>query len=155
MSTVLARGINAENAVINGLGHIMAEDLSRYFIVGELGLNGEIKGVNGILPMVIAAKNNGISTCIVPKENQLEAAVVDGIKIIAVSDLEQVVEYMNSIEPEKIIEETKININEYFEKEQYAYGVDFDEINGQEALKRAMLIAAAGFHNRAKKSCSS
>lgn len=131
-------------ALLSGLGHILNEHLEEYFIVGELGLNGEIKGVNGILPMIIAAKEKGISKCIVPYDNALEAAVISEIDIIGVKDLMQVIEYLNS---EIDISPSKINLEEYFEKEQYAYGMDFAEISGQESLKRAMLIGAAGFHN--------
>lgn len=136
-------------ALLTGLGNIPEKALQDTMVAGELGLNGEIKMIHGVLPMVLEAKEKGIKRCILPKENGAEGAVVEGIEIIGADNLCELVTYLNSPreKQDEIIKPICIDINEIFEKEKYAYNLDFDEISGQESVKRAMLIAAAGFHN--------
>ena len=109
---------------------------------GELGLKGDIRSIKGILPIVLKAKEKGIHTCFIPKGNEAEGALVEGIRVIGVSDLKEVIGYL--LGKKKMVSANN-NINpDEFEDESY---VDFNDILGQEALKRAVLVAVAGGHN--------
>ena len=118
---------------------IQEQNLSDTVFIGELSLDGGVKKVNGILPMCIEAKKLGIKRAIVPKENDIEASIVEGLEIIGVSNLTQVVSYLNG--NEKIVS-TKSNIEKIF-SEKTKYSFDFAEVKGQENIKRALEVAAA------------
>ena len=125
------------------MGEIQNVDLENTVFIGELSLDGKINSVNGVLPMCIEAKKLGIKKVIIPKENAKEAAIINGIEVVGVERLQDVVFYLNK---QLEILPSKINIEEIFTSEN-KYNLDFSEVKGQENIKRALEIAAAGSHN--------
>ena len=117
--------------------------LADYLILGELSLDGNLVPVKGVLPMVLLAREEEFRGVIVPQDNAAEASMVDGIDVVAVSDLKAVVSFLNG----KPVESRGGEREEISLKGCGAYKVDFSEVKGQVAIKRAMLIAAAGSHN--------
>ena len=129
-------------AVLASMGLTFDIDLSRTLIVGELGLDGEVRAIPGVLAMVHYASLNGFDSCIVPYDNSAEAAMVNNIKVYGVKSLADAILFLQgaiTIEP---------YVNHYAGKNGLEYlKEDFSDIKGQDTLKRGMEIAAAGFHN--------
>lgn len=136
-------------ALLAALGYIPIENTRNVMIVGELGLAGEVKGVRGILPMAAGAKERGIQKCIVPKCNASECAVVKGIEVIGVESLEQTLSYLQAgrQKQREMIKPTVVDVESLFQETKQSWAEDYAEMGGQESIKRAMQIAAAGFHN--------
>jgi len=117
--------------------------LDEYLLIGELSLDGSVKPVRGALPIAMAAKKERVKGLILPEQNAPEAAVVSEVQVIGVRDLPQVVEFLNggqSIEP------TTVNVADLFNQHSQ-YNADFNEVKGQQHVKRALEVAAAGGHN--------
>ena len=129
-------------AVLTSMGYIPKDRMENIMMLGELSLNGEIRGVSGILPSVMKAREMGCSACVIPAANQKEGLLVKNIPIIGVSTLEEMLEKLNLPDP-FIMEEKNWNVDET----PCAYDTDFSDIRGQESLKRAAVIAACGLHN--------
>ena len=129
--------------ILASTGEIPPDRLHGLLILGELSLDGRVKPVRGSLPMALAAKGEGIRTIAVPEANASEAAVVEGVEVLPVSHISQLVEFLRTgmgLDPRRPDPARVFAARD-------ADGVDFSEVRGQEHVKRALLVACAGGHN--------
>lgn len=133
----LAIGILAAAEVIS------ADKLPHYLIMGELSLDGTLQPIRGALPMAIQAREAGFQGMILPRQNAREAAVVNHLTVYGVDSLKEVIEFFNS---ERALEPTLVHTREEFHNKQKETAFDFAEVKGQENVKRAVEVAAAGGH---------
>ena len=133
----IAVGILAATGLVN------REKLEKYLLIGELSLDGKVKPTKGALPMALAARNDGFVGIIVPEGNSKESAVVQGVNVFAASHLSQVVDFFNDTHD---LPSTSVSTQDLFSQDAH-YDIDFNEVKGQEHVKRALEISAAGGHN--------
>ncbi len=121
-----------------------AEALKDYVIMGELSLDGSIQPIKGALPIAIQARKEGFKGLIVPKANEREAGMVNNLAVYGVTHLKEVIDFFAD---ETSLKPVEINTREEFYNSQYEFELDFTDVKGQENIKRALEIAAAGGHN--------
>lgn len=127
-------------SILEASGQLKA-DLSDSVFVGELSLDGKVRPAGGIIAIAITARNHGIKNVFVPADNAAEAAVIEGISVYGVSDVEQLISHIKGEKPMEVSPKTEISPSAL------CYGVDFSEVKGQYAAKKALEVAAAGGHN--------
>lgn len=130
-------------AILASIKVIDGSRVKDMLILGELSLNGDVNPVHGILPIISEAKKRGIRQCVVPLQNGREAMILKGMKVLAVSNISELIQYFQG---HKIIDKMHTSIEETVSTTKRKK-IDFSDIYGQEAIKRVAEIAAAGFHN--------
>ena len=131
-------------AVLAASGQINTDNLDKYILMGELSLDGTLQPVKGVLPIAVNARKEEFEGFILPRQNAREAAVVDRLKVYGVDNLSEVIEFLNG---EKKLEQTIVDIKAEFLGRMNHSEIDFSDVKGQENVKRALEIAAAGGHN--------
>jgi len=134
----LAMGILAAS------GQIQSDDLDKYVIMGELSLDGGLQPIKGVLPIAIKAREEGFKGFILPKQNAREAAVVNNLEVYGVENIREVYEFFNG---SRELEPTIVNTREEFFTNLNHLDINFSDVKGQENVKRALEVAAAGGHN--------
>jgi magnesium chelatase family protein len=120
------------------------DDLDKYIIVGELSLDGSVRPIKGALPMAVQARKEKYKGIILPKQNAREAAIVDNLEVYGIEHLREAFEFFNGT---RVLEPVIINTREEFAQSNHFFDVDFADVRGQENIKRALELAAAGGHN--------
>ncbi|MEM9329122.1 MAG: YifB family Mg chelatase-like AAA ATPase [Bacteroidota bacterium] len=130
--------------ILKASGQLHADHLEEYVIMGELSLDGILRPIKGALPIAIEARKQGYKGFILPEQNASEAAIVDNLEVIGVKNIREAIDHLSGAHP---IEPMAYDTRDVFFYDQNSYAADFADVQGQENIKRAMEIAAAGGHN--------
>ena len=130
--------------ILAATGSVATEKLGKYMIIGELSLDGSLQPIRGALPIAIAARQHGFEGFILPKQNAREAAVVNNLNVYGVENITEVIDFFNGT---RELTPTTVNTREEFYRNQSSFPYDFADVKGQENVKRALEVAAAGSHN--------
>ncbi len=130
--------------ILAATGQVHAEELSQYIIMGELSLDGSLQPIKGALPIAIQARTEKYKGFILPKQNAREAALVNNLEVYGVDHISEVLDFLNK---KTVLSPITVNTREEFFQSQYDFDIDFNDVKGQENVKRALEIAAAGGHN--------
>jgi magnesium chelatase family protein len=134
--------------ILGAYGGLAIKDVSDFVLVGELGLDGSLRAVQGMLPIAIAARAAGIRNLVIPAANAREAAVVEGVNVYPVNSLLEVRELLNSVDKQGDIFAQPLHVDsKALLNEAAEYQADFRDVRGQHVAKRALEVAAAGGHN--------
>ncbi|MGM9700395.1 MAG: YifB family Mg chelatase-like AAA ATPase [Prevotella sp.] len=131
-------------AILTAAGSIKTDLLDQYMMVGELSLDGTLQPVKGALPIAIRARKEKFKGLIVPKQNVREAAVVNNLEVYGMENMADVIAFLTGM---KQFEPTIIDTRREFYEQQYHFDIDFSDVRGQDNVKRALEVAAAGSHN--------
>jgi magnesium chelatase family protein len=130
--------------ILGGDNQMPSKDLDKYIIMGELSLDGSVRPIKGALPIAIQARKEKFKGVILPKQNAREAAIVNDLEVYGIDHIREAYEFFNG---DRVLEQTVVNTRDEFLNQNHFFDVDFSDVRGQENIKRALEIAAAGGHN--------